>query len=192
MRLWPTPRVRSAASSTSASRAPPPAPRYGCPRYGGLAAECAHLRLDKRACSELSAAECCLRRTRKYVNRGAENWAKKARVHIQPPSQVFGALKGGLDGGLDIPHNKKRFAGFDKDDKKLDEETHAQYIMARPRVTASFAIAYCPSAVSSHKNALTNEGSVASTQSFCRTSRLTWRSVRGCSREARLLRYSRA
>ena len=46
-----------------------------------------------------------------------------------PHSQVFGALKGALDGGLDIPHNMKRFAGYDKDDKKLDVETHAQYIM---------------------------------------------------------------
>jgi large subunit ribosomal protein L5e len=44
-------------------------------------------------------------------------------------AKVFGALKGALDGGLDIPHNLKRFAGYDKDDKKLDEETHAQYIM---------------------------------------------------------------
>jgi len=44
-------------------------------------------------------------------------------------AKVFGALKGALDGGLDIPHNEKRFAGYDKDDKKLDTETHAQYIM---------------------------------------------------------------
>jgi len=44
-------------------------------------------------------------------------------------AKVFGALKGALDGGLDIPHNMKRFAGYDKDDKKLDVETHAQYIM---------------------------------------------------------------
>ena len=44
-------------------------------------------------------------------------------------AKIFGALKGALDGGLDIPHNEKRFAGFDKDDKKLDTETHAQYIL---------------------------------------------------------------
>ncbi|KHN14591.1 60S ribosomal protein L5-1 [Glycine soja] len=30
-------------------------------------------------------------------------------------NRVFGALKGALDGGLDIPHNDKRFAGFDKE-----------------------------------------------------------------------------
>ncbi|RDY06665.1 60S ribosomal protein L5, partial [Mucuna pruriens] len=35
---------------------------------------------------------------------------------------VFGALKGALDGGLDIPHSDKRFAGFDKEKKELDAE----------------------------------------------------------------------
>jgi large subunit ribosomal protein L5e len=44
-------------------------------------------------------------------------------------AKVFAALKGALDGGLDIPHNTKRFAGYDKDDKKFDAETHAQYIL---------------------------------------------------------------
>ncbi len=44
-------------------------------------------------------------------------------------AKIFGALKGALDGGLDIPHSTKRFAGYDKDDKKFDTELHAQYIM---------------------------------------------------------------
>ena len=44
-------------------------------------------------------------------------------------AKVFGALKGALDGGLDIPHSVKRFAGYDKDDKKFDAETHASYIL---------------------------------------------------------------
>jgi len=35
-------------------------------------------------------------------------------------SRVFGALKGALDGGLNIPHSEKRFFGFDKSSKKLD------------------------------------------------------------------------
>nr|GEZ28461.1 60S ribosomal protein L5-like [Tanacetum cinerariifolium] len=30
-------------------------------------------------------------------------------------NRVFGALKGALDGGLDVPHSEKRFAGFSKD-----------------------------------------------------------------------------
>jgi large subunit ribosomal protein L5e len=41
---------------------------------------------------------------------------------------VFGALKGALDGGLDIPHSDKRFAGFSKDGKQLDAEVHRKYI----------------------------------------------------------------
>ncbi|RZB52724.1 60S ribosomal protein L5 [Glycine soja] len=40
-------------------------------------------------------------------------------------NRVFGALKGALDGGLDIPHNDKRFAGFDKE---LDVEVHRKYV----------------------------------------------------------------
>ena len=37
-------------------------------------------------------------------------------------SQVFAALKGALDGGLDIPHNEKRFVGYDPDAKEFDAE----------------------------------------------------------------------
>nr|GMD24936.1 60S ribosomal protein L5 [Ipomoea batatas]GMD24947.1 60S ribosomal protein L5 [Ipomoea batatas] len=43
-------------------------------------------------------------------------------------NRVFGALKGALDGGLDIPHSDKRFAGFSKDSKELDAELHRKYI----------------------------------------------------------------
>lgn len=43
-------------------------------------------------------------------------------------SKVFAALKGALDGGLDIPHNEKRFVGYSKDDKKLDAEILRKYI----------------------------------------------------------------
>ncbi|KNA10155.1 hypothetical protein SOVF_147080 [Spinacia oleracea] len=43
-------------------------------------------------------------------------------------NRVFGALKGALDGGLDIPHSDKRFAGFGKDGKQLDAEVHRKYI----------------------------------------------------------------
>ncbi|KAL1558726.1 Large ribosomal subunit protein uL18z [Salvia divinorum] len=43
-------------------------------------------------------------------------------------NRVFGALKGALDGGLDVPHSEKRFAGFSKDNKQLDAEVHRKYI----------------------------------------------------------------
>jgi len=41
-------------------------------------------------------------------------------------SKTFGALKGALDGGLDIPHNEKRFVGYEGG--KLDAEILKKYI----------------------------------------------------------------
>ncbi|KAK6937924.1 Ribosomal protein L5 eukaryotic/L18 archaeal, partial [Dillenia turbinata] len=49
-------------------------------------------------------------------------------VRTTTGNRVFGALKGALDGGLDIPHSDKRFAGFSKDNKQLDAEVHRKYI----------------------------------------------------------------
>ena len=43
-------------------------------------------------------------------------------------SRVFGALKGASDGGLHIPHNEKRFPGYDLEGKKLDAEVLKKYI----------------------------------------------------------------
>ena len=48
-----------------------------------------------------------------------------------------------MDGGLDIPHSEKRFAGFDKETKQLDPEVHRKYIFgghvaAYMRVSAKF------------------------------------------------------
>jgi len=42
-------------------------------------------------------------------------------------SKTFGALKGALDGGLDIPHNEKRFVGYEKEGG-LDAEILKKYI----------------------------------------------------------------
>jgi large subunit ribosomal protein L5e len=43
-------------------------------------------------------------------------------------ARVFGALKGAVDGGLDIPHSHRRFPGFDEESKKLDASVHRNYI----------------------------------------------------------------
>ncbi|KAI0692566.1 60S ribosomal protein L5 [Cytidiella melzeri] len=43
-------------------------------------------------------------------------------------SRVFGALKGASDGGIYIPHNEKRFPGYDVESKELDAETLKKYI----------------------------------------------------------------
>jgi len=42
--------------------------------------------------------------------------------------RVFAALKGATDGGLLIPHSDRRFAGYDKEGKKLNTETLRKYI----------------------------------------------------------------
>lgn len=44
------------------------------------------------------------------------------------PASPFPPAQGALDGGLDIPHNEKRFVGYDKSSKKMDAETLAKYI----------------------------------------------------------------
>ncbi|XP_076915994.1 large ribosomal subunit protein uL18-like [Bidens hawaiensis] len=49
-------------------------------------------------------------------------------VRTTTGNRVFGALKGALDGGLDIPHSEKRFAGFNKNGKSLDADVHRKYI----------------------------------------------------------------
>jgi len=43
-------------------------------------------------------------------------------------NRVFGALKGAVDGGLDIPHNHKKFPGYDKEAKELDADVHKERI----------------------------------------------------------------
>jgi large subunit ribosomal protein L5e len=43
-------------------------------------------------------------------------------------SKVFAAMKGALDGGVDIPHSEKRFIGYSSEDKKLDAEMLRKYI----------------------------------------------------------------
>jgi len=43
-------------------------------------------------------------------------------------ARVFGALKGAVDGGLDIPHNHKKFPGYDPEEKEYNAEFHAHKI----------------------------------------------------------------
>ena len=49
-------------------------------------------------------------------------------VRTSTGSRVFAALKGAVDGGLNVPHNDKRYAGYDLQDKSLDPETLERYI----------------------------------------------------------------
>jgi len=43
-------------------------------------------------------------------------------------AKVFGALKGAVDGGLEIPHNNKRFPGYDSESTEFSAEVHRKYI----------------------------------------------------------------
>merc|ERR1711998_441385 len=49
-------------------------------------------------------------------------------VRTTTGNRVFGALKGAVDGGLDIPHSVKRFPGYDRDAKEYDAEQCKHYI----------------------------------------------------------------
>ncbi|GIY33521.1 60S ribosomal protein L5 [Caerostris extrusa] len=43
-------------------------------------------------------------------------------------ARVFGAMKGAVDGGLDIPHSNKRFPGYDAETKQFDADIHRRHI----------------------------------------------------------------
>jgi large subunit ribosomal protein L5e len=43
-------------------------------------------------------------------------------------ARVFGALKGAVDGGLNVPHSTKRFPGFNREKKELNSEVLRQRI----------------------------------------------------------------
>merc|ERR1711988_700153 len=50
-------------------------------------------------------------------------------VRTTTGNRVFGALKGAVDGGINIPHSEKRFPGYDREGKEYDAETHKKYIV---------------------------------------------------------------
>jgi len=43
-------------------------------------------------------------------------------------ARVFGALKGAVDGGLDIPHSARRFPGYDDESNELAADVHRKHI----------------------------------------------------------------
>lgn len=46
-------------------------------------------------------------------------------------ARIFGALKGAVDGGLDIPHSTKRFPGYDNESNQYSAEVHRNYIYGK-------------------------------------------------------------
>jgi large subunit ribosomal protein L5e len=45
-----------------------------------------------------------------------------------PQFQVFGAMKGCADGGIEIPHSEKRFPGYDSEEKTYAADVHRKHI----------------------------------------------------------------
>lgn len=46
-------------------------------------------------------------------------------------ARVFAAMKGAVDGGLNIPHSTKRFPGYDAENKTFNAEVHRAHIMGQ-------------------------------------------------------------
>lgn len=46
-------------------------------------------------------------------------------------ARVFGAMKGAVDGGLNIPHSVKRFPGYSADSKSFNAEVHRAHIFGQ-------------------------------------------------------------
>jgi len=46
-------------------------------------------------------------------------------------ARIFGAMKGAVDGGLDIPHSTKRFPGYDTEGNQYSAEVHRNYIYGK-------------------------------------------------------------
>merc|ERR1711939_42000 len=44
-------------------------------------------------------------------------------------SKIFAAMKGAFDGGLEIPHNQKKFYGYDADEKEYSAEDNRERIL---------------------------------------------------------------
>lgn len=46
-------------------------------------------------------------------------------------ARVFGAMKGAVDGGLNIPHSVKRFPGYSAETKTFNAEVHRSHIFGQ-------------------------------------------------------------
>uniref|UniRef100_A0A1W7R9P7 Large ribosomal subunit protein uL18 n=1 Tax=Hadrurus spadix TaxID=141984 RepID=A0A1W7R9P7_9SCOR len=46
-------------------------------------------------------------------------------------ARIFGAMKGAVDGGIDVPHSNKRFPGYDSETKEFNPEIHRKHIFGQ-------------------------------------------------------------
>jgi len=119
------------------------------PRYGvkvGLtnyaAAYCTGLLLARRLLTKLNLADtykgCEEVNGDEYLVEGEEGQPGPFRCYLDvglarttTGAKIFGALKGAVDGGLDIPHSNKRFPGYDNEAKEFDPEVHRNHIFGQ-------------------------------------------------------------
>lgn len=52
-------------------------------------------------------------------------------VRTTTGARVFGAMKGAVDGGLNIPHSMKRFPGYSAESKEFNAEVHRNHIFGK-------------------------------------------------------------
>jgi large subunit ribosomal protein L5e len=77
-------------------------------------------------------------RTREYFVAAVDGEKKPFRAYLDvgirrttTGARLFGALKGACDGGLDIPHNEKRFPGYNAESKEYKPDVHRARIMGK-------------------------------------------------------------
>jgi len=46
-------------------------------------------------------------------------------------ARLFGAMKGAVDGGINIPHSPKRFPGYDNEENEFNAEVHRNHIFGQ-------------------------------------------------------------
>lgn len=70
-----------------------------------------------------------------YNVEGVENGPGAFKCHLDvglnrttTGARIFGAMKGAVDGGLNIPHSMKRFPGYDAENKSFNAEVHRAHI----------------------------------------------------------------
>ncbi|XP_044729830.1 60S ribosomal protein L5 [Chrysoperla carnea] len=116
------------------------------PRYGiqvGLtnyaAAYCTGLLLARRLLKKLGLDKLYTGTTDvtgdEYIVEPVENGPAAFRCYLDvglsrttTGARIFGAMKGAVDGGLNIPHSTKRFPGYDAESKSFNAEVHRKHI----------------------------------------------------------------
>merc|ERR1712065_14852 len=102
-------------------------PRYGVPvgLTNYAAAYCTGLLLARRLLQKLNLEQ---------NEEGPRPFYALLDVGLSPTTtgaKLFGALKGAVDGGIEIPHSEKRFPGYDTEMKEYSPEVHRDRIFGQ-------------------------------------------------------------